>query len=127
MSKQRITLLATTATLGIALAGCGGGDAAETTAASATTSATEGAPVAPESTGEACFDQGKAFEGDTRLYIEHNATDKDTGVHGMFDQEGLAEACLQKPDGTQNHAGRSYEPAGWTRHQPVLLRVPRAS
>ena len=57
--------------------------------------------MAPQSTGEACFDQGKAFEGDTRLYIEHNATDKDTGVHGMFDQEGLAEACLQKPDGTQ--------------------------
>jgi hypothetical protein len=52
------------------------------------------------STGDVCFDRGASFEGETRLYIEHNATDQDTGVHGMFDQEGLTEACLQKPDGT---------------------------
>jgi hypothetical protein len=54
----------------------------------------------PHSTGDVCFDRGESFEGETRLYIEHNATDQDTGVHGMFDQEGLAEACLEKPDGT---------------------------
>jgi hypothetical protein len=52
------------------------------------------------STGDVCFDRGESFEGEARLYIEHNATDQDTGVHGMFDQEGLTEACLQKPDGT---------------------------
>ena len=53
------------------------------------------------STGDVCFERGESFEGEARLYIEHNATDQDTGVHGMFDQEGLTEACLQKPDGTQ--------------------------
>ena len=37
------------------------------------------------STGDVCFDRGQSFEGETRLYIEHNATDQDTGVHGMFD------------------------------------------
>jgi hypothetical protein len=52
------------------------------------------------SSGEVCFERGESFEGEARLYIEHNATDQDTGVHGTFDQEGLTEACLQKPDGT---------------------------
>ena len=53
-----------------------------------------------QSTGDVCLDRGESFEGEARLYIEHNATDQDTGVHGMFDQEGLTEACLKKPDGT---------------------------
>src|SRR5687767_9068253 len=48
-----------------------------------------------------CFDEGRPFRGEARLYIEHNATDEDTGVHGMFDQEGLAEGCIQTPDGEQ--------------------------
>ena len=43
---------------------------------------------------DACFEKGKSFEGEARLYIEHNATDQDTGFHGMFDQEGLAEGCI---------------------------------
>lgn len=47
-----------------------------------------------------CFDEGEAFEGEARLYIEHNATDADTGVHGTFDQEGLAAGCVMAPDGT---------------------------
>lgn len=50
---------------------------------------------------DACFEKGKSFEGEARLYIEHNATDKDTGFHGMFDQEGLAEGCIVTPDGTE--------------------------
>ena len=57
---------------------------------------------APPSPGaELCFDEGKPFQGEARVYIEHNATDRDTGFHGMFDQEGLVEGCLQTPDGTQ--------------------------
>jgi hypothetical protein len=50
---------------------------------------------------EACFEKGKSFEGEARLYIEHNATDRDTGFHGMFDQEGLSEGCIVTPDGTE--------------------------
>ena len=52
------------------------------------------------SSADVCFERGERFEGEARLYIEHNATDQDTGVHGSFDQEGLTEACLQKSDGT---------------------------
>ncbi len=54
-----------------------------------------------ESSSDACFDEGKSFEGEARLYIEHNATDRDTGFHGMFDQEGLSEGCIVTPDGTE--------------------------
>lgn len=54
-----------------------------------------------DTSSEVCFDEGKAFKGEALLYIEHNATDEDTGVHGMFDQEGLAEACIQTPGGDQ--------------------------
>lgn len=51
--------------------------------------------------GDACFEDGKSFAGEARLYIEHNATDEDTGFHGMFDQEGLSEGCIVTPDGTE--------------------------
>lgn len=50
---------------------------------------------------DTCFEKGKSFEGEARLYIEHNATDEDTGFHGMFDQEGLSEGCIVTPDGTE--------------------------
>lgn len=46
-----------------------------------------------------CPSQGEAFAGDTRLYLEHNATDQDTGVHGTFGQDGLARVCIRGPDG----------------------------
>ena len=73
-----------------------------TISASCSDSTDEG-PTPPTTTAEAtsrfCFDEGKPFKGEARLYIEHNATDEDTGVHGMFDQEGLAEGCIQTPDG----------------------------
>lgn len=63
-----------------------------------------------DASSDACFEKGKSFEGEARLYIEHNATDQDTGFHGMFDQEGLAEGCIVTPDGTEvmfvNPAGK---------------------
>ncbi|MGH3367743.1 MAG: hypothetical protein ACRDOY_11110 [Nocardioidaceae bacterium] len=62
----------------------------ETTAARSTTAAAS----------DLCFDKGKGFAGEARLYIEHNATDRDTGFHGTFDQEGLAQGCIATPDGT---------------------------
>jgi hypothetical protein len=111
---QVIVRISIMAALAILLAGgCGSDESASTTAnTTANTTAdpsqgTNGAGTGGQSgqqdlhsTGDVCFDRGESFEGEARLYIEHNATDQDTGVHGLFDQEGLTEACLQKPDGT---------------------------
>jgi hypothetical protein len=45
-----------------------------------------------------CPDEGGEFA-DTKLYIEHNATDEDTGVHALFAAEGWTELCIFDPDG----------------------------
>jgi hypothetical protein len=37
----------------------------------------------------------------TYLYIEHNSTAEDTGVHGMFDSSSFAELCVYDPSGVQ--------------------------
>ncbi len=101
-----IRLIAVTAVLTLSVSACSGGSSdsagGTTTEASTAGSATSGstAPAGP-STADPCFDEGESFDGEARLYIEHNATDADTGLHGMFDQEGLAEGCLETPDGTQ--------------------------
>ena len=60
-------------------------------------SSSEPSVATPE---DVCFTEGESFEGEARLYIEHNATDADTGVHGQFDHEGLAAGCVMAPDGT---------------------------
>lgn len=49
----------------------------------------------------ACHDEGEPIEGDTKLFVEHNATDEDTGIHGLLGHDGLSEACLTMPDGTE--------------------------
>jgi hypothetical protein len=107
---QVIVTIIIMAVLAILLAaGCGPDESASNTANTSADSSrgSNGAGTGGQSgqrdlhsTGDVCFDRGESFEGEARLYIEHNATDQDTGVHGMFDQEGLAEACLEKPDGT---------------------------
>jgi hypothetical protein len=98
VSKLNSTLIAAAAAVALSLGACDG-DSSETTGADSTaasdTTGTSG------SLDELCFDQGKGFDGAARLYIEHNATDEDTGVHGMFDHEGLAEGCIQTPDGAE--------------------------
>ena len=91
----------------ILAAGCGSDEGASNTANTDPSHASTGAGTTGQSgqrdphssTGDVCFDRGESLEGEARLFIEHNATDQDTGVHGTFDQEGLAEACLAKPDG----------------------------
>jgi hypothetical protein len=51
------------------------------------------------SVADACVDEGEPVEGEAKLYIEHNATDQDTGVHGLLGTEGLSQVCLRMPDG----------------------------
>lgn len=85
-TMRRGAVLVTTAAMTVGLSACGGDDEG---------SADENA------TQDVCFESGEDFEGEARVYIEHNATDEDTGFHGMFDQEGLARGCLTMPDGTE--------------------------
>ena len=45
-----------------------------------------------------CPTEGEILE-TAKLYIEHNATDADTGVHGLFGGEAWSELCVWAPDG----------------------------
>ncbi len=39
--------------------------------------------------------------GQAKLFFEHNSTDEDTGVHGVFDTSSFAELCVYNPKGRQ--------------------------
>lgn len=45
--------------------------------------------------------QGAKKIATAKLFIEHNATDEDTGVHGAFDDDGWSELCVYDPNGKQ--------------------------
>ncbi|MDP9495312.1 MAG: hypothetical protein M3P87_08735 [Actinomycetota bacterium] len=45
-----------------------------------------------------CPTEGEVLE-TAKLYVEHNATDADTGVHGLFGGEAWSELCLWDPNG----------------------------
>ncbi|MGH8435117.1 MAG: hypothetical protein ACRERX_11695 [Pseudomonas sp.] len=45
--------------------------------------------------------QGATRIATAKLFIEHNATDEDTGVHGAFDDQGWSELCVYDPNGKQ--------------------------
>ena len=60
-----------------------------------------GSSAGGASAATACVDDGEPFEGATQLFIEHNATDADTGVHGLLGSDGVGGVCIRTPDGTQ--------------------------
>ncbi len=96
------TLLLVPAMLGLLLVACG--DSGTTTASDgpATTTAPPATVevVTAGATEAACPEDGDEWEV-AKLYIEHNATDEDTGVHGLFGGEAWQELCLTDPDGNQ--------------------------
>ncbi len=58
-----------------------------------------GAPSSgAEDTADLCPTEGEPMA-EAKLYIEHNATDADTGVHGLFGGDGWAVFCLRSPSG----------------------------
>ena len=84
MTKSRILIMSTALVLvGVAC----DSDGSETPG-----QADDGAPECPT--------EGDGFE-DTKLYIEHNASDEDTGVHALIDAEGWTELCVTDPDGNR--------------------------
>jgi hypothetical protein len=46
----------------------------------------------------ACPTDGEPIE-DARIYIEHNATDEDTGIHGSIGADGWSSLCVRDPSG----------------------------
>jgi hypothetical protein len=52
----------------------------------------------------------------TKLIIEHNATDEDTGVHGLFDGVNWTKLCVYDPHGVQILV---VEPKGQLREQSI--------
>lgn len=51
---------------------------------------------------DGCLSSGTAVRlPDTKLIIEHNATDEDTGVHGLFDGIDWKKLCVYDPSGRQ--------------------------
>lgn len=61
----------------------------------------EPAPAGSDDTAApSCPTDGEEWEV-AKLYIEHNATDEDTGVHGVFGGEAWRELCLFDPDGNR--------------------------
>ncbi len=55
-------------------------------------------PSLPADPGELCPTEGEVLE-TAKLYIEHNATDADTGVHGLFGGSAWSELCIWDPNG----------------------------
>jgi hypothetical protein len=45
-----------------------------------------------------CPTEGAEFA-DAKIFIEHNATDEDTGVHALFAADGWTELCVTDPNG----------------------------
>ncbi|MCV2488358.1 fibronectin type III domain-containing protein [Geodermatophilus sp. YIM 151500] len=88
----------------LALTGCtagdGGGEAAGTE---------DAAGAGPAGGSSSCPVEGEPFEGDLRLFVEHNATDQDSGVHGTVGHDGLVDVCVRLPGGEQLLA---VDPAG---------------
>ncbi len=108
---MRTRTLIVTIVVALAAAACGGGGSApdevaqpeptapaEATGDTAPTEATDQVELTQDS--PACPTEGEEFEV-AKLYIEHNATDADTGVHGLFGGEAWTDLCLLAPDGTQ--------------------------
>ncbi len=110
LQTRTLLLFLAPAALALLLVACG--DSGTTTASDdPTTTAAAGAPTteAPTPTVEVvtasdaetvCPTDGEEWEV-AKLYIEHNATDEDTGVHGLFGGEAWQELCITDPDGNQ--------------------------
>lgn len=109
IETSTVLLFLVPAALALLLVACG--DSGSSTASDEPTTTTAATPTtaAPTPTVEvvsagdaetACPTDGEEWEV-AKLYIEHNATDEDTGVHGLFGGEAWQELCITDPDGNQ--------------------------
>lgn len=80
----------------VGIAGCGSSGSSES-AGGGTAATASPSEAAPSPTAQ-CPTEGDEWEV-AKLYIEHNATDEDTGVHGLFGGEAWSVLCLWDPNG----------------------------
>ena len=105
MARLR-TLPALVAATAVALTACGGGSTPGAVPEPEPDDGPEPVEVTRSADGTGAEDCPTADEpavGEletTRLYIEHNATDSDTGVHAVFGGEAWSVMCVSYPDGT---------------------------
>ena len=100
MTSRAPTILGAVA---LVIASCTSASSATSTSsvASASTPTSVVTATSTASTSDAsaqCPTEGEEFE-TAMLFVEHNATDADTGVHGNFGGEAWTELCIWKPDG----------------------------
>ncbi len=80
------------------------GWAAVVAACGASSATSESAEPAAEATagedGATCPTTGEAWDV-AKIYIEHNATDADTGIHGFIGGDPWRSMCVTGPDGTR--------------------------
>jgi hypothetical protein len=57
-----------------------------------------GSGVSAGDAAASCPTEGAEFN-DAKIFIEHNATDEDTGVHALFAADGWTELCVTDPNG----------------------------
>lgn len=110
---RRILLAATLAGIaGISAVGCSadsadGGDSgsADDSQSAANATSSTGSDAAGDGDSASCpgtTDADSTVDIATaKLYIEHNFTDADTGVHGAFDDHGWSQLCVFDPGGNQ--------------------------
>jgi hypothetical protein len=90
---RNTTLLVLAAAAALTVAACGGSDSSDTTGLPGGGEAAANPPECESGRGD------PAEIAAAKLYIEHNHTDEDTGVHGAFDDDGWAQLCVYDPSG----------------------------
>ena len=83
-------------TVALVAAGCSGTDSGQAEAGQPSDGAT--ATTASATAPVTCPSEGEPLD-TAKLYIEHNATDEDTGVHGLFGGSAWSELCIWDPTG----------------------------
>lgn len=76
------------------LAACGSSSDSSTAGTTTESASSDG------DTAVTCPTEGEEWEV-AKVYIEHNATDEDTGIHGLIGGEPWRSVCITAPDGTQ--------------------------
>jgi hypothetical protein len=91
-------LIALSTALALIAAACSGSSGSTQAAPSAPDAPDGAAAAAGAPAGANCPTEGAEWE-TALLYIEHNAADEDTGVHGLFGGAAWSELCIWDPNG----------------------------
>ncbi len=94
----RARVAATACLAGVVAVACGASESNDPNPAPAGSPTATDDPT-PDDPTAACPTEGEEWEV-AKLYIEHNETDADTGVHGLFGGEAWSVLCITDPSGS---------------------------